>query len=60
MNRDQMRRNQQVPIVISFETDGIILALWRQGCDTLAIAKHMHLTEFQVHNRLLHIREAAR
>ena len=59
MNRDQMRRNQQVPIVISFETDGIILALWHQGIDTLDIAKHMHLPEFQIHNRLLHIRGSA-
>lgn len=37
--------------------EGVILALWRQGLDTLAIARHLHLTEAQVYNRLWHLRQ---
>ncbi|GAC1572991.1 MAG: hypothetical protein NVS3B5_02240 [Sphingomicrobium sp.] len=40
--------------------DGVMLALWRQGLDTLAIAKQMQLAEWQVANRLWHIREVLR
>jgi hypothetical protein len=40
--------------------DGLIMALWKQGLDTFDIAKQLHLHEWQVANRLLHLREAAR
>lgn len=38
--------------------EGLILALWRQGLDTLSIARHLHLTESQVYNRLWHLRQS--
>lgn len=59
MTRDEARSIQQLPD-ISPVADGVILALWKQGLDTLGIAKHIHCPEFQVANRLLHIREAAK
>lgn len=45
---------------ITVVDEGVMLALWRQGLDTTAIAKQLQLVEWQVYNRLLHIREAAR
>jgi hypothetical protein len=40
--------------------DGLILALWKQGIDTLDIARRLGVHESEVANRLFHIREAAR
>lgn len=40
--------------------EGVMLALWQQGLDTAAIAKQMQLFEWQVFNRLLHLRGAKR
>jgi hypothetical protein len=40
--------------------DGLIMALWKQGLDTYDIAKKLRLHEWQVANRLLHLREAMR
>ncbi|MCK1322124.1 hypothetical protein IVA94_14730 [Bradyrhizobium sp. 156] len=40
--------------------DGLIMLLWSQKLDTCEIAKRLHLKEWQVANRLLHIREALR
>lgn len=37
--------------------DALIAALWKQGLDTYAIAKQLHVFEWQVANRLLHIRD---
>lgn len=59
MNRDRARLNQNLPDVSPLE-DGVILALWKQGLDTFAIAVHLGRPEFQIANRLLHVREAAR
>lgn len=59
MNRDTMRLNQKLPDITPIQ-DGLIMCLFKQGCDTVAIARHMRLTEHQVANRLLHIREAGR
>lgn len=56
MNRDAMRHNQQLSEVGPVAA-GVILALWQQGLDTVAIAKHVRLAEHQVYNRLLHIRQ---
>lgn len=42
-----------------FVVDGLILALWRKKLDTFDIAKQLHLREYQVANRLMHIRGAA-
>jgi hypothetical protein len=58
MNRDTLRHNQQLPGV-SAVADGVILALWRQGLDTSAIAQHTKLAEWQVYNRLIHLRGSA-
>lgn len=55
MNGDTTRRDQQLPDVIE---DGVILALWHERLDTYAIAKHLGRPEFQIANRLLHIRDA--
>ena len=59
MNRDQMRRHQQLPDVSPI-ADGVILALWYQRLDTVSIATYLRVPEWQVHNRLFHVREAAR
>lgn len=40
--------------------DALIAALWKQKLDTYAIAKQLHVYEWQVANRLFHIREAMR
>lgn len=40
--------------------DGLIMMLWNQKLDTCEIAKRLRLKEWQVHNRLLHLRETAR
>jgi hypothetical protein len=63
MNRDEMRRREHLRYTarlsvpdLDYIADGVILALWRQYIDTLQIAKHMNIPEWQVHNRLLHIR----
>lgn len=58
MTRDEMRRNQQLPDVGPI-ADGVILALWRQGLDTMAIAEHTKIVEHQIYNRLSRIRETA-
>jgi hypothetical protein len=46
--------------ILAIVSEGLILALWRQGLDTRAIAKHMKLREHQIYNRLFHLREASR
>lgn len=38
-------------------TDGVMLALWKQGLNTNEIAKKLHLHEFQVANDLPRLRE---
>ncbi|WP_316227858.1 hypothetical protein [Bradyrhizobium sp. SZCCHNR3015] len=45
---------------VSVVDDGLILALWRQKLDTVDIAKHLGRNEWEVANRLLHLREQAR
>lgn len=40
--------------------DGLIWMLWKQGKDTYEIATRLGLKEFQVANRLPHIRETMR
>lgn len=45
---------------IDFVKEGAIIALWKQGLDTLEIARKLNLREFQVFNKLLHLREGAR
>lgn len=40
--------------------DAGMLRLWRDGHDTIVIAEKLNLQEWQVYNRLLHVREAAR
>jgi hypothetical protein len=54
-----MRLNQQLPDVGPI-AEGVILALWKQGLDTLSIAKHLQAPEWQIYNRVFHVREAAR
>lgn len=56
--RNRIAREDIAPIDLL--TEGVILALWRQGCDTVEIARQTHLREWQVFNRLLHLREGAR
>jgi hypothetical protein len=51
VTRNQMRLNQQLPDVSLLE-DGVIMALWGQGIDTVAIARHLGRPEFQIYNRL--------
>lgn len=50
---------QDVP-AISTTDEGLMLALWKSGYDTAAIAGKLHLLEWQVANRLWHLREAHR
>ena len=40
--------------------DGLMLALWRQGMDTNAIAKRLRIEEHQVANELPRLREINR
>ena len=54
MNRDTMRLNQKLPDVTPVE-EGLILALWQKGYDTVSIAAHLRKAEFQIYNRLFHI-----
>lgn len=53
--------SQHVPDV-TIAHDGLILMLWNKGKgkDTLTIARQLGLHEWQVYNRLLHLREASR
>lgn len=53
-------RLQHAPEALTDVDDGLIAALWKQGLDTHSIAKQLHVHEWQVANRLLHIREAMR
>ncbi|WP_197433597.1 hypothetical protein [Bradyrhizobium sp. CCH5-F6] len=53
-------RLQHAPEPLTDVDDGLIVALWKQGLDTYAIAKQLHVFEWQVANRLFHIREANR
>ena len=39
------------------ERDGIMFYLWKSGLDTADIAERLGLHEWQVANRLLHLRE---
>ena len=41
------------------EDNRVMLDLWRQGMDTLEIAKRIRLREWQVANQLPIVREAA-
>lgn len=41
-----------------FVHDGVILTLWKQGQDTFSIARHLHVREFEVANRLARLRDA--
>lgn len=54
----EQRQHAAEPITLV--DDGLIMALWKQGLDTFDIAKQLHLHEWQVANRLQHLREAAR
>lgn len=42
------------------ETDGVILALWREKFDTKDIASRIRMSEADVYNRLSRAREAGR
>lgn len=53
-------RLQHAPEPLTDVDDALIAALWKQGLDTYAIAKQLHVFEWQVANRLFHIREASR
>lgn len=58
MNRRMLpvrQMNETDPIA-----DGVVLALWKSGLDSLSIARHMQVHEYEIANRLLHIREVAR
>ena len=55
-----MRMIQYVPRMIDTQDNTMMLALWRQGLDTLEIAKRLRLKEWQVHAQLPLVREAAR
>lgn len=56
-----MKSNQiQHAPEVTFVDDGLIMMLWNQKLDTYEIAKRLRLKEWQVHNRLLHLREVAR
>lgn len=57
MSGKVMRRH--VP-TLNYITDGMMLALWNQGCDTYDIAKRLELHEYQVVNRLHRLRGALR
>ena len=54
-----MRERRQALEAMTDVDDALIAALWKQGLDTYAIAKQLHVHEWQVANRLFHIREAA-
>ena len=41
-------------------TDGLMLALWKQGLDTYAIAKRLRIEEHQVANELPRLRKTIR
>lgn len=55
--KPEQRQHAAEPITLV--DDGLIMALWKQGLDTVDIAKQLRLYEWQVANRLLHLREAA-
>lgn len=50
-------RIEHVP-QITVVDDGMIMMLWNQSLDTCEIAKRLQLKEWQVANRLLHLRAA--
>ncbi|MCK1541426.1 hypothetical protein IVB12_05395 [Bradyrhizobium sp. 179] len=54
--KEQRQHAQEMTLV----DDGLILALWKQGLDTYDVAKRLGLHEWQVANRLLHLRETMR
>jgi hypothetical protein len=54
-------QRQHAPEEMTVVDDGLIMALWQTGkFDTVDIARQLHLHEWQVANRLLHLREAMR
>lgn len=55
-----MKEQRQYAEAVTLVDDGLIIALWKQGLDTVDIAAQLRLHEHQVANRLLHLREAAR
>jgi hypothetical protein len=55
-----MKERRQAMEAMTDVDDALIAALWKQGLDTYAIAKQLHVHEWQVANRLFHIREAMR
>jgi hypothetical protein len=55
-----MKEQRKYAEPVTLVDDGLIMALWKQGLDTVDIAAQLRLHEHQVANRLLHLREAAR
>jgi DNA-binding CsgD family transcriptional regulator len=51
---------RRITVALTPETEGVILALWRQSYDTFSIARHVGLRESTIYNRLLHIRTNAK
>lgn len=45
---------------IDYQTNGLILALWKQGYDTAEIAQRLSLRQHQVANALARLRDAER
>jgi hypothetical protein len=59
--RRRMDRAHEDTPPIDLVKEGMIVALWqRVGLDTYDIAVKLGLREWQVHNRLLHLREGKR
>jgi len=57
MTRTAKREDLQPVDIVK---EGLIVALWRSGLDTMDIAKKTGLREHQVYNKLLHLREGSR
>lgn len=53
---ENLRDLRTIGRTIRTPTDGEILASWRNGCDTLAIANKFFVHESTISNRLTHIR----
>lgn len=55
-----MRERRRMVEQMTDVDDALIAALWKQGLDTYSIARQLHVHEWQVANRLLHIRDSSR
>jgi hypothetical protein len=53
-------RPERTSYFVSIQAESMILPLWRQGKDTLDIARALSLPEHEIANRLLRMREKYR